>query len=261
MSRDDDKGWDTGLSRFLDAERRNVTAPDDAEERVWGRVAAGIGGFGGSGGSGGGGTGDGGKSSAGARARAASGEVSPKPGRWLASNPGILAVYALGVATGIVGSVLASHATSRGYASNPRVDRVETVAVDREVVPMPVAVALSGTADAAPSPPATSVGARPPMATVGPATVRTLEEERVLLDVARTSLGRGDGAGAMRAITAHEQRYPQGLLAEEREAIAIQALLLIPSFEDARRREAAFERQYPHSMLLQAVRASVQSIP
>ena len=119
--------------------------------------------------------------------------------------------------------------------------------------------ALTTTADAnTPMPPRATAVAPPRLA---PSAEHTLQGERLLLDEARAALGRADGAAALRATTTHAQRYPQGLLAEEREAIAIQALLLVPRYDDARQREAAFEHQYPHSMLLQAVRASVQSIP
>ncbi len=258
MSQDDPKGWDAGLADLLQAERENVTAPDHAEERVWKRVAVDLGPGGGAGGGAGPGPGLGGGAGAGLRR-----------GRWLGVSSQGLGVYALGVVSGVVGSLLVLGMLRRGPAAPvglapSRATSAETAPVDRELVPLPVLAALAGTADANVERVAPSVPALPSVtpAVRSSATLdHSLEGERVLLDAARAALGRGDGAAALGATAAHEQRYPHGLLAEEREAIAIEALLLVPRYDDARQREALFEQRFPHSMLLQAVRASIQSIP
>lgn len=83
-----------------------------------------------------------------------------------------------------------------------------------------------------------------------------LEAERALLDVARTALGRGDGANALTACEGHARRFPRGALGEEREAIAVQALVLEQRGEDARLRAERFRRAYPRSILLPAVLAA-----
>jgi hypothetical protein len=83
-----------------------------------------------------------------------------------------------------------------------------------------------------------------------------LAAERALLDVARTALGRGDGANALAACDDHARKFPRGALAEEREAIAVQALVLEHHGEDARTRAERFRKTHPRSILLPAVLAA-----
>jgi hypothetical protein len=82
-----------------------------------------------------------------------------------------------------------------------------------------------------------------------------LAKERALLDVARTALGRGDGAHAFEAAGHHERVYPHGVLTEEREALAIQALAQQGDLEGAKTRAHRFEIRYPKSVLLPAIQA------
>jgi hypothetical protein len=84
--------------------------------------------------------------------------------------------------------------------------------------------------------------------------------ERALLDPARTALGKNDGPSAMEGVHKHEQRFPKGQLTEEREAIAIQALVLLGNGPEAQARAARFKRTYPNSVLAPAVDAALQAI-
>lgn len=83
-----------------------------------------------------------------------------------------------------------------------------------------------------------------------------LAAERAALDVARTALGRGDGANALAACDEHARRFPRGALGEEREAIAVQALVLEHRSDDARARAERFRKTHPRSILLPAVLAA-----
>ena len=83
-----------------------------------------------------------------------------------------------------------------------------------------------------------------------------LAAERAALDVARTALGRGDGPNALAACDDHARRFPRGALAEEREAIAVQALVLEHRGDDARARAERFRKTHPRSILLPAVLAA-----
>jgi hypothetical protein len=83
-----------------------------------------------------------------------------------------------------------------------------------------------------------------------------LAAERAALDVARTALGRGDGANALVACDDHARKFPRGALAEEREAIAVQALVLEHRPDDARARAERFRKTHPRSILLPAVLAA-----
>jgi len=85
--------------------------------------------------------------------------------------------------------------------------------------------------------------------------------ERRLLDVARTALGRGNGVDALAACDEHARKFPNGLLAEEREAIAVQALVESKRLPEARVRSDRFRQSYPKSILLPAVAAAVVSEP
>jgi hypothetical protein len=83
-----------------------------------------------------------------------------------------------------------------------------------------------------------------------------LAAERAALDVARTALGRGDGANALAACDEHARKFPRGALGEEREAIAVQALVLEHRTDDARARAERFRKTHPRSILLPAVLAA-----
>lgn len=81
----------------------------------------------------------------------------------------------------------------------------------------------------------------------------TISEERALLDVARRALEREDGAAALAVTREHERRFPNGALLQEREAMAIRALLLIGNTDEARARAGRFRERYPDSLLLPAI--------
>lgn len=84
-----------------------------------------------------------------------------------------------------------------------------------------------------------------------------LAGERRILDVARAALGRGNAEGAALACDQHALKYPHGLLAEEREAIAIQALVDEHQAGPARERADRFRRNYPKSILLPTIEAAL----
>lgn len=84
-----------------------------------------------------------------------------------------------------------------------------------------------------------------------------LAKERAVLDVARAALGRGDAPSAIAATSEHERKYPRGALREEREAIAIQALVLSGQKSEAAARAGRFQKQFPQSLLLPTVEAAV----
>ena len=85
----------------------------------------------------------------------------------------------------------------------------------------------------------------------------SLSVERELLDQARRALVRGDPIGALASLNQHGVRYPDSQLAEEREALTIQALLRAGRVGDARFRGEAFRRRFPSSLLLPALDAAL----
>lgn len=88
-----------------------------------------------------------------------------------------------------------------------------------------------------------------------------LAAEQSLLDPARAALASGDGAAALARLALHERRFPAGLLSQEREAMAIRALVLTGARADAERRAAAFRSRYPGSLLGPTIDATLRARP
>jgi hypothetical protein len=95
-----------------------------------------------------------------------------------------------------------------------------------------------------------------PAARVGPPRG---DSEVVLLRRARAALARHDAREALAVISRHRRRWPDGDLTQEREVLAIQALILDGSAAAARAHADRFLRRYPQSTLtatVQQLRAS-----
>lgn len=88
-----------------------------------------------------------------------------------------------------------------------------------------------------------------------------LKGERALLDGARSAFARGDAKVTLSLIDLHTQRFPSGSLVEEREALAVKALVAAGRFEDARARGVRFHARFPTSLLRPAVDNALASIP
>jgi outer membrane protein assembly factor BamD (BamD/ComL family) len=86
-----------------------------------------------------------------------------------------------------------------------------------------------------------------------------LAGERALLDTAKTALGRRDYATALETLDRHAQKYPRAQLAEEREALAVQALVGLGRAADARARAERFKKAFPNSMLTPVVDAALHN--
>lgn len=80
-----------------------------------------------------------------------------------------------------------------------------------------------------------------------------LSAERAILERARSALARGDAAGALVAVDQHERGFPNGQLAEEREVVAVQALVAAGRTQEAAERGARFRKAFPNSVLLPIV--------
>jgi hypothetical protein len=89
----------------------------------------------------------------------------------------------------------------------------------------------------------------------------TLNAERLMVDVARSAYAKGDLDEALRSLARHATTYPEGALAEEREALAIRILVDAKHTSEARSRGQRFRTRYPKSLMLPAVEAALESIP
>lgn len=112
-----------------------------------------------------------------------------------------------------------------------------------------------------PRPAAATQGASPDAARTARPT-SDLARERELLDVARAALARGRAEDAMAAVDRHERLWPHGALAEDRELLAIQSLVVVdPTGRQSRARAVRFRREFPNSILMPAIDAALESLP
>jgi hypothetical protein len=81
--------------------------------------------------------------------------------------------------------------------------------------------------------------------------------ERRLLDLARGALEREDPAALLAATGQHEKRYPNGILSQEREAMAIRGLMMLGQRREARERATRFGVRFPDSVLLPSIESIV----
>jgi hypothetical protein len=120
------------------------------------------------------------------------------------------------------------------------------------VEPHAAAQAKAGAHPAATSPPHPGPNHPAPKAS-------QLAAERMLLDEARAGLVQGDPERALARLDLHRRRYPGGLLAEERDAMLVEALAKAGRHEEARRAAEAFRARAPASLFLPTVEASVEA--
>ena len=235
------KPLDPDVLEILEIEKAEPWAPEEAKARVLQRVASTISGASDNGTRGGG--------DSGGEARAmSSGSALPRPGG-IARPLSLAVAFGLGSVAGIVAERAMHHPVSH-----------QAVKVSQPALPVPASpssadsVGIAGPAVSNPPLPSTAVASSESRGA-------PLAAERALLDGARAAFGRGDGEEALAALSKHEKLYPKGQLAEEREALAVRALVLTQRFEEARARGARFRKRYPASVMLPAVEAALGSIP
>jgi hypothetical protein len=100
-----------------------------------------------------------------------------------------------------------------------------------------------------------ALGAQPAVRETG------LSAERALLDAARGALEREDGAAALASTNEHQRRFPEGILAQEREAMAVRALAMLGRTDEARARAVHFRARFPGSVLTPALESSIGLAP
>ena len=175
----------------------------------------------------------------------------------------LMAAFLVG---GVTGAVLLGVLERRPAPRVVYVDRVvegpavaapvraaETVAVPGVVVPdvaRPVAARV------------VHMGAPKAIDRPAPATrVSPFAAERMLLDEARAAIVQGAPDRALDRLEQHRARFPKGLLAEERDAMAIEALVNAGRYDEARSQAAAFRERAPGSLFVATVDSAIASIP
>jgi hypothetical protein len=96
----------------------------------------------------------------------------------------------------------------------------------------------------------------PPTARKPPSVIESPDAEVKLLERAQDALRTRSGE-ALALCTEHARRFPQGLLAQEREVIAIEALTQAGKLPEAQARAARFATSYPNSTHLRRVETLV----
>jgi hypothetical protein len=228
--------------RDLDLLRRDEPAPSSAKARVRARLATIIPAMsgGGHGGDGGGTSGTGPKG-----ASAAAAGLGSKGGA-------IAAAFVMG---GIVGAAL--------YAGLARPLHPQVIYVDRPVAAPPSsAPARPAPIDVA-APPTTPAptAAQLPHPVSSTTRVSQLSAERMILDDARAALARHDAQSALVALERHRVTFPRPLLAEERDAMQVQALVAAGRYDEARTHADAFHEHNHDSLFLHVVDTAIASIP
>jgi hypothetical protein len=171
---------------------------------------------------------------------------------------GLALTFAMGVASGIV--------LDRAIGGGPVAPSAQSVRVSPPAPPAVEPAPTGTTVATAPQPSAaTSVVSAAPVKREAladtAASARGLAAERALLDVARADLARGEAGEALSATDRHAREYPRGALVEEREALAIKALVALGRTNEARTRAREFERRFPNGLLLYSVKMAVGDGP
>jgi hypothetical protein len=146
-------------------------------------------------------------------------------------------------------------------------EKVRVVYVDRATPERSMSIS---TAPSTMSPPATAAIAstESPPAVVDqverertPPSDSNWSKERALLDAARRALAAGEPQACLAELGKHARAFASGKLAEEREAMTINALVGVGRYAQAREKAAIFSRRYPRSFLTPSVEAAISAIP
>jgi hypothetical protein len=236
---------------MLDVERDRPDAPDDVRRRVFEHVATSIA--------------VGGGSAGGDRPGTARGHRMRFGVRRSSGIDGRMAFLLLGMA--IAGGGVG--ATTHAWLAAPRAPI--SVAPTPTPTPSPTTIGrgqLPTIADETPPLASDSPSAPILRPSAAPAIVRNvagkdvgLGMERALIERARTAGARGDTASMLEALDRHARDFPAGRLTEEREALAIQALVQSGRIDEARSRAVRFRARFPTSVFLAPVNAALGGHP
>lgn len=171
---------------------------------------------------------------------------------------GAITSAAVLISLGVAGPVLRSDAVAASTIERVAGPPISGPAADGSASAVVEAAPVPSVASAYQPVPAASATTEPKLDRSGPrqepqATRSQLALERRLLDQARAALERGEPAAALSFTTLHERQFPAGALAQEREAMAIRALVALGRTAEAHMRAARFRVRYPDSVLLSTI--------
>ena len=171
-----------------------------------------------------------------------------------------MATFVAGGALGGAVATIASRASHGPQPDRPAVTSLSPPSVREEpasAVPSAMPSRSSAPLDARADPgPLAGSDAMPSRATE---TRGNLVRERELLDAAHAALARGRPEDAIAAASRHAQKWPNGYLVEDRDAVWIEALAAAGQRAEAERRAAAFRKAFPKSLFIPIVDAALSS--
>jgi hypothetical protein len=183
------------------------------------------------------------------------------PRRWLrATWAGLAAALAVGSALGAGGHALVSSLIEPAPHTPARTVDIKHRPLTKQ---KPV---IAPSAEAQPELPAEVV---PPVETSPsvrrntppPAESARLDAELGQLEEARGALSTGQPSRALALLAAHAQNHPRSMLAQERDALKVKTLVAAGRHAEARAAGERFAASYPQGLLLDAVKASLRTIP
>ncbi|MEO8550452.1 MAG: hypothetical protein ABI678_10775 [Kofleriaceae bacterium] len=136
------------------------------------------------------------------------------------------------------------------HRSRPTVPAPQ-IAVAPPPAPAPDDAALAPTPELAPPPVITPPAHRTPEV--------SLSAEAALLDQARRAIQRGDSRAALATCEVHAKKFVHGSLREERERIAIEALVALGRRDDAQARARRFDHAFPNSVQSERIHALLRA--
>lgn len=169
-----------------------------------------------------------------------------------AATPTAAKATAAGVSMKVVGAVAVASLAAGVVAGR-------VTAPDRIPAPAPVvSVTASASVSIPESPPPlreaptipSTTTETPPQQATSATSKGTLAQERALVEGARSALARGRPADALVAADRHAKEFPRGQLVEEREVLAITALISLGRTGEAGTRRVAFFKKFPNSLLV-----------
>jgi TolA-binding protein len=184
-----------------------------------------------------------------ARARAAAAAATPGPAMTAPARgrrPQIAWAAALALVLGAAGAVAAIGVRRHDPAGPAPLSSAVTAPRSRLEAPE---VAMLSRATPEPKPPA-----KPRRATRPMTAQESYAAELGLLQRAQVAYAERDLSGALVLLAEHARRFPNGRLAEEREALRIRSLARSGHTDEAQRATGAFASRFPRSVLLPRLR-------
>jgi hypothetical protein len=148
------------------------------------------------------------------------------------------------------------------YAGLTKPPPPRIVYVDRPVAPPPALTTAPSPAPSIGTPQESPLGAASvPHSSTAKSHASQLSAERLILDEARAAIVQGDPRRGLDRLERHRRLFPNPLLAEERDALQVQALVKAGRYDEAKASAEAFRKRTPESIFLPMVEAAIASIP